>query len=379
MSAPRRILHLVTRLELGGAQQNTLFSCRSQTAAGHQVTLVAGPGGLLEADAANLSGVEFHPLPSLVHPINPFRDYAALNDLTRLFRARRPDLVHTHSSKAGILGREAAARAGVPVVVHTVHGWSFHPGQSPFFRQVCLGLEKRAAHQTTTLVTVSDHDRQTGLALGIGKPEQYRTIRSGIDWAGVAAAAPHRATVRSALGLAPDEPMVLMVACLKPQKAPLEFVRLAAALPGPKFFLAGDGELRPAVAAAAAGLGNRFTLLGWRRDVPDLLAAADALVLTSRWEGLPRAVVEALALGTPAVATDTGGVREVIAPEGEGFIVPPGDLAALTEKVTTVLGWPRTVAARQRRATAAEARLRGEFDFPRMGEQLLALYAGAWR
>ena len=178
------IVHLITRLELGGAQRNTLASCAAQAAAGHRVTLLAGAGGMLDAEAAALPGVSFAPLPELLHPVRPRADWRALLMLTQRLRGLAPDLVHTHSSKAGIIGREAAARAGVPAVIHTVHGWSFNPDQGAIRQWLYRALERRAARQAKFIVCVSAADRSDGLARGIGRQEQYRIIRSGIDWPG---------------------------------------------------------------------------------------------------------------------------------------------------------------------------------------------------
>ncbi|HNW93833.1 MAG TPA: glycosyltransferase [bacterium] len=368
------IAHLITRLELGGAQRNTLLSCAAQAAAGHAVTLLAGAGGMLDGEAAALPGVTFIPLPELVHPLNLPADWRALRALTARLRALRPELVHTHSSKAGILGREAAAAAGVPLAVHTVHGWSFNDAQPAWRRELYVMLERRAARVTRALICVSAADRAAGLARGIGTAGCYRIIRSGIDWAAPRAAIARRAATRAALGVPDGQALVLMTACLKPQKNPLAFVALARAMPDALFLLAGDGDLRPQVERAAAGLGDRFRLPGWRQDIPDLVAAADALVLTSRWEGLPRAAVEAVAAGTPAVVTDTGGVRDII--DGDnGALVPVDDGAALAARLRAVLDWPRDPAARQARADAAQAKYAGEFALPAMHARLLALYA----
>jgi len=371
-----RIVHLITLLELGGAQQNTIYSCRSQAAAGHRVWLLSGAGGILDDDAASLPGVERISIKELVHPLSPLQDLAAVRCLTSLFKELKPDIIHTHSSKAGFLGRLAAHRAGVSAVVHTVHGWSFHPEQNFLGHLLYRRLERVASKWCRFLITVSDHDRATGLRFGIGKRQQYRTIRSGIDWPEVVEAGPRRAAVREQLGVAPEETMVLMVACLKPQKAPLDFVKVAAAVPDAIFFIAGDGRLRADVERAAQRLGisDRVRLLGWRRDVPELVQAADILVLTSRWEGLPRAVVEAVAAGTPVVATDTGGIREVIRPMLNGILVPPGDTAALAGNIKEVICWPRTNAARSERAALTASALRGEFDLTVMADQLLSLY-----
>ncbi len=371
------LVHLITQLENGGAQRNTLLSCAAQARAGHRVTLLAGAGGMLDADAARLPGVDFVPLPELLHPVRPRADWRALRALVARLRDLQPDLLHTHSSKAGILGREAAARSGLRAVVHTVHGWSFNDRQPWLQQRFFRMLERRAAVQSRFLVTVSQADRITGIRHGIGRAQQYRVIRSAIDWDAAVAATARRAAVRQALGLDARTPLVLMTACLKPQKAPLLFVDVARRVGDAVFLLAGDGALRPAVERAAADLGPRFHLPGWQEDVAGLVAAADAFVLTSRWEGLPRAAVEAVAAGTPAVVTDTGGVRDLVRDGDNGFIVPCDDAATLAQRLRTVLHWPRDAAARAARQERAAQAYRGEFALEAMFTRLQELYAEA--
>jgi glycosyltransferase involved in cell wall biosynthesis len=372
-----RIVHLITRLELGGAQQNTLFCVRHHDRSRFEVGLMAGEGGFLDAEALALPDAEVRLLPYLKHPISPVSDLLGLFKLRAKFREGGIDLVHTHSSKAGILGRVAAWLAGVPVVVHTVHGWSFNPTQPSWLRGLYVRLERLAAVCSTKLIVVSSHGRDTGLQAGIGRPEQYEIVHSGIDFDQYRRPETPREMVRRRLGFGPAHRVVGTMACLKHQKAPLDFVRAAAAAharnPELRFFIAGDGELRPMVEKLVEELDleDVIKLLGWREDVVDLLHAMDVFMLTSLFEGLPRAVLQAMAAGVPVVATAVDGTPEVVENGITGLLVPPArpDLAA--ERVLQII---EDDALRKRCVEGANRRLNEAFEINRMVRDLDKIY-----
>ena len=372
------VVHLITRLELGGAQQNTLFSVAHHDRSRFRVALWAGAGGMLDDDARAIADADVRLFPWLVHPIRPDRDAIALARLSAALRRADPGVLHTHSSKAGILGRWAAPRRRGTRVVHTAHGWSFNETQSPAVRRFYVRLERAAARRTDRIVCVSEHDRQAGLALGIGRPDAYRIVRSGIDPTEFAPAPEGRRRVRAELGVGPEEILVGSLACLKPQKAPLDFVAAAAKAAAAdrrlRFALAGDGELRAAVegALAATDLGSRFRLLGWRRDVRDLLSAFDMFVLTSRFEGLPRAVLQAMVAGAPVVATAVGGTPEVVEDGKTGRLVAAGDPESAARTILDLAADPES---RVRLAGNARARIDEAFDIRGMVRSLDRIYA----
>jgi glycosyltransferase involved in cell wall biosynthesis len=370
-----KIVHLITRLELGGAQQNTLYCVEHHDRTKFEVGLVAGAGGQLDSKARGIQDSDVVLVPWLRHAIAPVHDALAIPRLAR--RLAGVDLVHTHSSKAGILGRAAARVAGVSAVVHTVHGWSFNAFQPKAQRRFYVALERAAARVTDRLICVSDSDRTLGLRSGIGEPSLYRIVRSGIDPAEFAPAPGVRERARQALGFAPGTVVVGTVANFKPQKAPLDFVEAArlslARDPSLRFVFAGDGELRPEVerAIARAGLGGSVRLLGWREDVADVLAALDVFLLTSLFEGLPRSLLQAIAAERPVVVTDTGGTAELVENRVSGFLVPPSDPAAAAAAVVALAG---DVALRARFAASARGRLGEEFDVRRMVREVEAIY-----
>lgn len=337
------VCHIITKLELGGAQQNTLFTVAHLDPAKYRPILISGEPGALDDEARAMPGVEWYQVPSLIRTLNPFKDLRALWALTRLLRKLRPTIVHTHSSKAGVLGRLAAGLAGVPLVVHSIHGYGFTPYQSALHRQVLLQAERWASRQTTRWFAVSEANRRQGIALRLFLPDQCVVIRSGVDLAAIRQTQIDVPAKKHALGLDPLRPVVGTVAPLKPQKAPLDFVRMAArvhrARPDVQFMMVGDGDLRGAVELEVerCGLLSVFHLVGWRRDVAEILRCLDVFSLTSLWEGLPRVYLEALASGVPIVGTRVDGAEEVIREGVNGYLLDPGDVEGLATRVLDVL------------------------------------------
>jgi glycosyltransferase involved in cell wall biosynthesis len=370
-----KVVHLITRLELGGAQQNTLYCAKHHDRARFRVGIWAGEGGQLDAEARALADTDVRLFPWLVHPIEPIRDVVAIARLASSLEG--VDVLHTHSSKAGIMGRVAARMAGVRAVVHTVHGWSFNDVQPAVTRRTFVEAERAAARMTDRIVCVSRSDRDRGLAAGIGEASQYRILRSGIDPALYAAPPGARERVRASIGACPEDVVVGSIANFKPQKGPLDFVECARLArerePRLRFFVAGDGPLRSEVegAIARAGLGSSVRLLGWRDDVAELFAAMDIFLLTSLFEGLPRVVLQAIAASVPVVATDTGGVAEVVTPGVTGELVPPGSPAAAAASVVGLANDPE---GRRGIAKAAKSALGNDFDIRFMVRRLEGLY-----
>lgn len=371
-----RIAQIITRLELGGAQQVVLHTLRGLDSERYERHLIAGQGGLLDDEARALAGVQVHLWPSFKHPIHPWWDLVALCKLVRWLMRNRIDIVHTHSSKAGILGRLAAGLAGTPVVVHTVHGWPFHEHQSAWLRGLYVRLERLAAARATRLIAVSQATRDKGLKHRIGRPEQYEVIFPGSDLAAFRPALPaQRREVREEFGFPPDAKLVGLVACLKPQKAPVDFIRAASLVThreAARFLVVGDGEERPAVEREIKQLGleGRVVLAGWRRDVARLLPAFDVLALSSLWEGLPCVLAQALASAVPVVATDVEGSREAIIDGVTGRLVPAGKPEALARALVELLADP---ALRQRLGAAGPGQAQA-FSILSMVRRLDRLY-----
>lgn len=343
-----RVCHIITRLELGGAQQNTLYTLAHLDRSRFEPTLITGTKGLLDSEG-RASAERSWFIESLDREISPTRDPAALLALARLLRKERPHIVHTHSSKAGILGRWAAVLAGVPHIVHSIHGYGFTPRQSRLGRETLIAVERLTGRLTTSaFVAVSGANLKQGLTLDLFTPDRVCLIRSGVRLADFSPRAGGAvAGVAESGGDGTGVVTVGMVACLKPQKAPEDFVRVAAAVVRRatvpvRFVLAGDGELRPMVEELIASerLGDRVTLTGWRRDVPELMRSFDLLLHTSHWEGLPRVFPEAMATGLPIVATDVDGAPEAVVDGVTGYLLAPGDIEGLARRTLELVHQP---------------------------------------
>jgi len=373
-----RVAHVITRLCRGGAQENTFHTVRLANRERFDVDLISGytwgHEGSIE-DAVRAAGIRVIRVPALMRAIGPLRELAALHHLTWIFRKKHYDIVHTHTSKAGYLGRLAAARAGVPVIVHTPHGNIFD-GYFPWFvTRLFVWLERRAAQKTDRIIELTEGGIEAHLAQGIGRREQFVVIFSGIDLAPYERAIERRDETRRALGVAPEELLVGAVGRLEPVKGFTYFVSAArqilASAPEARFVLVGQGSMANDLRRQSADLGDRFRLLGPRDDVPDLMAAMDVSVLTSLNEGMGRVLLEAGAAATPVVATQVGGVPDVIADGQTGILVPPRDPQAVADAVCSLARDPE-----RRRAMGRAARVAvvPAYGMERMVERIEALY-----
>lgn len=375
----KTVCHVITKLELGGAQEVALYAVSHLDPARFRSMLVAGPGGLLIGDAKSLSHVDVTILPALGRDIRFFGDLAAFLQLYRCFKTHRPAVVHTHSSKAGILGRWAAWLAGVPVIVHTIHGYGITPNQPPWVRRCFIWLERLTGLITSQWIAVSHADMAQGFQWGLFSAGNVSVVRPGID------PRPYetrldpddRAAVRAEFGAGPQDWLVGSVACFKPQKAPADFLAVAKqvceAIPQARFVLVGDGELRPHIERLikTLNLDGRLCLAGWRRDIPRVMQAFDAFLLTSHWEGLPRVLLEARTVGLPTVATNVGGSAEAVSTEMQGWLSQAGDTQQLAQHLCEVY---RASEANQFTPRVQTPPLPQEFHLDEMVKQYEYLY-----
>ena len=377
-----RVAHVITRLIVGGAQENTLASVLGlRQKPGVEADLIAGPArgpeGSLESECSACPGM-LTILPELVRPIHPWKDAQAFRRLTGLFRERRPDIVHTHSGKAGILGRLAAARAGVPCIIHTIHGPSFGPFQGRLPNALFCSAERYAAKVTDHFVVVADAMREQYLAAGIGRPDQYSRILSGFPLEPFLAAT-NDLQLRARLGLAPGDIVIGKIARLFKLKGHDDLLDVAPALvagcPQVKLLLVGDGPWRDRLEsrARALGIGKHvvFTGLVPPADVAPLIGIMDAVAHLSLREGLPRALPQALAAARPIVAYDVDGAREVCVDNETGFLLRPGDLTGLRDRLLHLAG---DAALRERLGRAGQEFVRERFGVRQMVDDLYQLY-----
>jgi glycosyltransferase involved in cell wall biosynthesis len=374
-----KVTHIITMLELGGAQQNTLYTVSHLDPNKFQVQLLAGPGGILDPEARSLAdkGINVGFISSLARPINPWKDALAIFQTWKALKTFKPDILHTHSSKAGIIGRIAGALAGVPVIIHTYHGFGFNNRQRPWVRAAFVGVEKWASHFTKTIIFVSEVNRREAQDLGIGRPEQHSVIRSGIKKLSSAASRDQRAEVRRGLGISEKAPLVTTIGPFKPQKNLSDFIKVAKLLhnlePSSVFMIIGDGEQRPLLEKLRdlLGLDSCLIMTGWRADAQNLLSISDVFALTSLWEGLPRSLVEAMALGLPVVAYATDGVTDIIQDKQNGFLFNTGDTESMARQIHRLL---KDESLRQMVGRKAESSIGEEFDIDHMVRQQEDLY-----
>jgi glycosyltransferase involved in cell wall biosynthesis len=376
-----RVLHVITRMIVGGAQENTMFTCALADRERFDCEILSGEEtgreGELHGETRD-RGVPLHLEASLVRAVRPVTDLVALWKLWRFLRRTGPwDVVHTHSSKAGILGRIAARLAGVPHVVHTAHGWGFTPAQPRAAFHAFVWAERLCARLADVLVVVTDEDRKDALSRGIGRPEQYRLIRSGIRVELFRDARNTTEDARALLGLPRDAFVVGSVGRLTVQKAPLDllegFAVLARERPDARLVYVGEGPLRAEIAARAESLGlaGRVLLAGLRRDVPLVMRAFDVFALASRWEGLPRVFPQAMAAALPIVATRVDGAADAVRDGETGLLVEVGDVGELGRALLE-LAEDRARCLRMGEAARASV---DAFSVTRMVRHLEALYS----
>ena len=383
-SPPRllNICHVITRLIVGGAQENTVLTCRGLHAKGHKVTLIAGPEtgpeGSLWDDARSV-GCDVLTIDSLRRAIRPFDDWRARRKLIDFFRRVRPDVVHTHSSKAGIIGRSAAAAAGVPVIVHTIHGMSFNRTQSWWERSIYRDLERRAAKYTGAFITVADAMMDQAVSARIAPKDRFVTIRSGLEVERFSPSAELRRRRRIEWGVGDEDVVVGTIARLFADKG---YEEIIAAMPSAvereprlRFVWVGDGanRVRYEQQLVRLGLRDRVTLVGLVRpeQVGRMIAGFDMLLHASRWEGLPRAVVQGLLTEVPAISFDNDGAPEVVLPDRTGILVRCGDVPGLSDAIVALAGDPER---RCRLGKCGREYCLERFDWRPMVEQIENLY-----
>lgn len=380
-----RVLHVITRMIVGGAQENTLFTAALQTKnPRYDVTLLTGvddgpEGDLL--DAARAQGVRLQIEPLLVRPIRPFVDLRAFLMLRRFMKNGRFDIVHTHSSKAGILGRMAAHSAGVPIIVHTLHSLVFHEYEKAWKNTLYIALKRLCAPWTDSFISVNQKTLDGALAQGIGTPEKHIKIFSGMDLApflnvskGLSAA-----QAKKQAGIPEDALVVGKVARLFPLKGHDLFMdaagKVAAVRPDVHFLLVGGGILRESLEEQARKLGiaDRVHFAGLVRpeEVPALIQAMDVVVHSSLREGIARVIPQAGAVGKPVVTFDMDGAPEVIRDGVSGYLAPPQDTTALAGRVVELLA---SASERERMGREGQKFARENYSAELMVDRINAVY-----
>jgi len=382
MTSRKKIVHLQLLPLMSGVQKVSLDELAHLDPARYERIAVCKCEGEFTEQLRKI-GVRVHLVPELERAISPKRDVQAYLALRDFFRAERPDIVHTHSSKTGILGRLAAKAAGVPTIVHTVHGYAFPAESRAAIKAIFKFLERRAGRVTHRMIVLNDADAAIARDL-LGVPDRrLAVLPNGVDVDTYSPATPEarHALRRSVFGIESlDHVVVGMVGRLWVQKNPQCFVRaaiqVAAQRPRVSFFMIGDGEFRHELEAAirASGQADRIRILGWRSDVPELLKALDLMVLPSRWEGMPLAVLEAMSSAVPVIASDIPGNHHLVEDGSDGRLFPPDDDQALASALIELVD---DAALRARFSAQARSKVLRRYTLSARMKQITAIYEEA--
>jgi glycosyltransferase involved in cell wall biosynthesis len=377
-----RVTHIITRLVIGGAQENTLATvgglCQLDNV---EVKLISGPTtgpeGSLEDEARKIPDL-LTIVPELVRPVHPLKDLIALNKLEKLIRAQNPDIVHTHSGKAGILGRLAAQRAQVPIIIHHIHGPSFGPFQGRLANFVFKAAEKKAAKFTDHFFCSANAMTKLYLAAGIGDPDMYTRLFSGFRLSPFVEATNDLA-LRAKLGLAPEHFVIGKVARLFWLKGHADmvtaFAKVVGQMPSARLLLVGDGLLRSEIEQQVNALGLKgkviFAGLVAPAEVARYIGIMDCVAHLSWREALSRALPQALAAGKPVVAYDFDGADEICQENQTGFLVRSGDTGRAAERLLQLAKDPLL---RERLGQTGQAFVLKNFSTQKMVTDQYALY-----
>jgi glycosyltransferase involved in cell wall biosynthesis/folate-dependent phosphoribosylglycinamide formyltransferase PurN len=377
---PLRVLHIITRLIKGGAQENTLLTVLGLRDKGYDVVLVSGPSigpeGEIESYARSM-GVNIIVIPQLIRALHPGKDFLSLLKLFTLIRKNKFDIVHTHTSKAGIIGRWAAKLAGVKVIVHTPHGHIFHSYFGAVKTRIFFLLERISAFACDRIITLTDNCKAEHIELGVAAPDKFVTIHSGIRVDRFLDRNFAKEDIRSDLNIPSKSRVVGTVARLEPVKGVdyfLESMReVLDRMPDVHFLIVGDGSQRKALQDRARELGieNNITFTGIRDDVPSLMSIMDLFVLPSLNEGMGRVLVEAGLMAKPAVATKVSGIPELVKHQETGILVEPRNSKELASGIIELLSKPQQA---HYLGQNAKSRMAENFSAQSMVDKIEALY-----
>lgn len=377
-----KILHLITRLILGGAQENTILSCEGLAERGHEVILgygpIYGPEGSLY-DRAKSGAYQLIEIPTMLRAIRPLKDYACYRACRKLIRELKPDVVHTHSSKAGIIGRAAAWAENTPVIIHTIHGLPFHPYQSKLINKIYISLERYAAKRAHKIVTVCDAMREQALREGIGTRDMYETVYSGMEVEPFLQDINDRHATRQQYGIKEDDIVIGTVARLSDLKGHDDLLKVLPDLvrkyPNVKLMWVGDGWLREKLEQKLneLRLKEHVVLVGMVNpdQIPRFIRAMDVLVHPSYREGLARALPQALLTRVPVVSYDCDGAPEVCLEDQTGKRVKTGDIKQLHQALAWMCEHPQ---ARTEMGNTGRAFCKQRFDHRVMVKELERIY-----
>jgi len=368
-----RIAHIIDRLEPGGSERNTLYTVTHLNRSIFEPYLIAGPGGILDQQALELKEVSVRFCSELSREVRPLADHETFLSLRTMLREIKPDIVHTHRAKAGIVGRLAASAENIPFIVHTYHRFAFHRFQPEGVTKLALALEREACRRSNHLAFVSNANIKTAEDLDLIQSSEFSLIRTGVEVEPLLSAQ-RSEEFRSEYGISSKSKVVGMIGYLRPQKDPLTFVEAAAIVakkePNTKFLLFGDGDMAGAVAKRASKILSRENFLqpGWGKNIPEALANFDLLVVPSLWEGLPVVIPEATILGVPVIATPVDGNVEVVLEGRNGAFAEPQNAKDFARKIRKALDQNWTV------DPALSRKIQYEYDIRELVRKYEAIY-----
>lgn len=368
-----RVVHIITKLDLGSAELTTLHTISNLNRTLFAPYLIAGPGGVLDDEVTKAPDIPVEFCSELTIQPKPVADLDGFRQVREMLRELKPHIVHTHWSKAGILGRLAASAEKVPVIIHTYHGFGFHRFQPPGAFRLYVALEKEANRRSHHLIFVSNQNKKWAQELDLLQDCSVSLMRPGVEIEPLLQARPND-SFRTEYGFAKKDKVVGMISSLRPQKDPLTFVEAASLVTRKKsyakFLLFGSGELSNAVARRAAKSLNstNFIQAGPTRNVPEVLANLDVLVIPSLWDGLPRIIAEATIAGVPVIASNVDGIPEIVMEGQNGALVEPENHKMFAEKILKALKAGRTVDSMLAR------QIQYDYDIRDMIRQQEALY-----
>jgi glycosyltransferase involved in cell wall biosynthesis len=339
-----KVCIIITKLELGGAQKVATDLCQKLDKTKFETFMICGLGGILDDETANKIKVYF--VKDLIRELNPIKDFKAGLEIYKILKKEKPDIVHTHSSKAGILGRLTTFTTGIKNIIHTIHGFPFNDTQSFFKKNLYITLEKFCAKISKIIIPVSTENIKKGLSYNIGKEIQYRYIRPGIDVESFKNFK-NIPSLKKELNLKDNNIIVSTIGPFKPQKNLTDFINVANIIvtknSNYKFIITGDGVERKKLGNLIEkyNIKNNVYLLGWRRDISNILNSSDFFVMTSLWEGLPISTIEAMSCGLVPIVNDVDGQREIIKNGENGFLIKPYDIKETADKILFLASNPK--------------------------------------
>lgn len=336
-----KVAHIITKLEMGGAQANTIYTVKNLNREKFETLLISGKGGILDDKVLSDSEIKVIFLDSLKREISPVKDLKALFQLKKYLSKEKPDIVHTHSSKAGILGRIAGFMAGIEIVIHTFHGFGFNERQFFLKKLFFIFLEKLCAHISDKLIFVSKQNINTAKKYKIGKENQYILIRSGIKISEYKPST-NKNYLRN-FSIPENSTVIVSVGNFKPQKNPDDFYLIAKENikkhPELHFIYIGGGDRLEEFKKKAEmdKITSNCHFLGWRQDISQILPCCDIFLLTSLWEGLPRSLIEAMLCGLVPLCYKTDGVLDIIKNGENGFLFDKNDIKGINIAIEKLL------------------------------------------